>query len=82
MDDAAPGPGKGGGAMRQALKNARRAAGLTQQQAADRLGITLRYYKDIESGVKLGAIDLWDALEDLFGVHQRELRRDTKDNRS
>ena len=68
--------------MRQALKNARRAAGLTQQQAADRLGITLRYYKDIESGVKLGAIDLWDALEDLFGVHQRELRRDTKDNRS
>lgn len=68
--------------MRQALKNARHTAGLTQQQVADRLGITLRYYKDIESGVKLGAIDLWDALEDLFGVHQRELRRDTKDNRS
>nr|DAR34009.1 MAG TPA: Helix-turn-helix XRE-family like protein [Caudoviricetes sp.] len=68
--------------MRQALKNARRAAGLTQQQAADRLGITLRYYKDIESGVKLGAIDLWDMLEDLFGIHQRELRRDTKDSQS
>ena len=68
--------------MRQNLKTARRRAGLTQQQVADRLGITLRYYKDIESGVKLGAIDLWDALEDLFGVHQRELRRDTKDNRS
>lgn len=68
--------------MRQNLKTARHTAGLTQQQVADRLGITLRYYKDIESGVKLGAIDLWDALEDLFGVHQRELRRDTKDNRS
>lgn len=68
--------------MRQNLKTARRRVGLTQQQVADRLGITLRYYKDIESGVKLGAIDLWDALEDLFGVHQRELRRDTKDNRS
>ena len=68
--------------MRPNLKTARHTAGLAQQQVADRLGITLRYYKDIESGVKLGAIDLWDALEDLFGVHQRELRRDTKDNRS
>lgn len=68
--------------MRQMLKNARRAAGLTQQQVADRLGITLRYYKDIESGVKLGAIDLWDMLEYLFGIHQRELRRDTKDSQS
>ena len=68
--------------MRPNLKPARHTAGLTQQQVADRLGITLRYYKDIESGVKLGAIDLWDALEDLFGVHQRELRRDTKDSQS
>lgn len=68
--------------MRLNLKTARRRAGLTQQQVADRLGITLRYYKDIESGVKLGAIDLWDMLEDLFGIHQRELRRDTKDSRS
>ena len=68
--------------MRQNLKTVRRRAGLTQQQVADRLGITLRYYKDIESGVKLGAIDLWDMLEDLFGIHQRELRRDTKDSPS
>lgn len=68
--------------MRQNLKTARRRAGLTQQQVADMLGITLRYYKDIESGVKLGAIDLWDMLEDLFGIHQRELRRDTKDSPS
>ena len=68
--------------MRQNLKTARHTAGLTQQQVADRLGITLRYYKDIESGVKLGAIDLWDMLEDLFGIHQRELRRDTKDSPS
>ena len=68
--------------MRLNLKIARHRAGLTQQQVADRLGITLRYYKDIESGVKLGAIDLWDMLEDLFGIHQRELRRDTKDSPS
>lgn len=68
--------------MRQKLKDARLAAGLTQQQVADRVGITLRYYKDIEYGLKLGAIEMWDALEDLFGIHQRELRRDTKDSQS
>lgn len=60
--------------MRQVLKNARRAAGLTQQQAADRLGIGLRHYKKIESGETLGSIAIWDALEDLLGVPQRALR--------
>ena len=68
--------------MRRKLKAARLAAGLTQQQVADKVGVTLRYYKDIERGVKLGAISIWDALEDLLELHQRELRRDTEDNPS
>lgn len=60
--------------MREHLRTARKAARLTQQQMADRLGIHERYYKAIESGEKLGAIWLWDMLEEMFGVSQRFLR--------
>ena len=60
--------------MRSKLKEARQKAGMTQQQMADALGIHLRYYKAMESGERLGSIDLWDKLEDITGVHQRILR--------
>lgn len=60
--------------MRKNLKEARKKAGMTQQQTADRLGISLRYYKQIEAGQRTGDFILWDTLEDLFGVHQRKLR--------
>lgn len=59
---------------RENLKKARRDHGWTQQALADRLDVDIRYYKAIESGERLGAIWLWDALEDLFNVHQRTLR--------
>lgn len=57
---------------------------MTQQAIADRLGIHERYYKAVESGERLGAIWMWDALEDLLGVNQRVLREihlDTADSR-
>lgn len=60
--------------MRANLQVARKAAGLTQQQVADKLGIGLRAYQHIEKGVYIGKIEHWDKLEDLFGVHQRTLR--------
>lgn len=60
--------------MRENLKAARKAAGMTQQQVADKLKISLRYYQRIESGENGGAFEVWDALEDLLGVHQRRLR--------
>lgn len=47
---------------------------MTQQQVADRLGITLRHYKKIEYGDSVGSIEVWDKLEDLFQLHQRVLR--------
>lgn len=65
--------------MRERLRDARKARGLTQQQVADRLGITLRYYKSIESGERLGSVEYWDSLEDLFNVHQRVLRENHPD---
>lgn len=60
--------------VRETLKNARKQAGMTQQQMADELGVGLRYYKSLESGERLGSIDLWDRLEDITGIHQRKLR--------
>ena len=59
---------------RENLKKARREAGMTQQQMADKLGITLRHYKAIESGERLGSIQIWDNLEDILKINQRVLR--------
>nr|DAT74534.1 MAG TPA: Helix-turn-helix XRE-family like protein [Bacteriophage sp.] len=60
--------------MRMNLKNARKKAGMTQQQMADALTITLVYYQKIESGERTGGFDIWDKLEDITGIHQRKLR--------
>lgn len=67
--------------MRAKLKEARVKAGLTQEQVAEKLGISLRHYKYIESGGVLGAIWIWDKLEDMFNVHQRVLREIDLDTR-
>jgi len=73
--------------MRKILKQARKSKNMTQQQVVDYLGITLDYYKKIESGVRDGNFALWDDLEDLFLIHQRKLReisenrRDQEDSR-
>lgn len=60
--------------MRKNLKEVRAAAGLTQQQMADKLNIGLRHYKKIEGGESEGSIRVWDTLEDITGIHQRKLR--------
>ena len=60
---------------RERLKQARRDAGMTQQQVADSLGIGVRYYQSIEAGEKTGSFEIWDDLEDMFAIHQRELRK-------
>ncbi len=60
--------------MRKKLKEARQKAGMTQQQMADKLGISLRYYQNIEAGDRNGDFEIWDALEDVTGIHQRKLR--------
>ena len=66
--------------MRANLKQARQAAGLTQKQVAEHLGITERPYQYIESGQTLGSIVVWDKLEDLFHIPQRKLREITVRN--
>lgn len=61
--------------MRSKLKQARLDMGMTQQQVADYLGISLRYYCHIEAGTRTGDYQVWDDLEDLFSIHQRVLRQ-------
>ena len=60
--------------MRENLKAARKSAGMTQQAMADKLGISLRYYQQIEAGDRTGDFAIWDDLEDITGSHQRILR--------
>ena len=59
---------------RENLRSARKAANMTQQQIADHLGIELRHYQKLEYAELNGSFAVWDALEDLLGVHQRILR--------
>lgn len=66
--------------MRVLLQNARKEKGLTQQQVADQIGVGLRHYQKIEAGDTTGSFEIWDALEDILGIHQRKLR-EIKDNR-
>ena len=52
----------------------RKLKGMTQQAMAERLGISLRYYQQIESGDRTGDFQIWDDLEDITETHQRILR--------
>lgn len=60
--------------MRENLRHARLDKKMTQKQVAEYLGITLTAYQYIECGKRIGRVELWDMLEDLFNVHQRVLR--------
>ena len=66
--------------MRKNLQAARKAAGLTQQAMAEKLGVGLRHYQKLEAGDTNGSFEVWDALEDILGIHQRKLR-EISDNR-
>lgn len=62
------------------MKEARRQAGMTQKQVAEYLNVVERHYKAIEYGERLGSIDIWDKLEDLFSVNQRILRENVENH--
>ncbi len=63
--------------MRENLREARRKAGMTQQTMADLLKLNLRHYQKIEYGEIGGSFEIWDALEDMLGIHQRILRENS-----
>ena len=46
--------------MRNTLRNARKEKRMTQQAVADYLGVSLRYYQNIEAGDRAGDFEIWD----------------------
>lgn len=60
--------------MRHNLRKARYDMKMTVEEFSEMVHITPRYYQKIESGERMGGIDLWDKLEDLTGIGQRILR--------
>ena len=64
--------------MRINLKKIRQERGLTQADVARYLGMKTTSYQRIEAGTRKGDIELWDALEDLFEVPQRQPRATEK----
>lgn len=62
--------------MRVNLIEARKQKGFTQQEMAEKLGISERQYQRIESGKTNSTFQIWDSLEDMFQIHQRILRED------
>ena len=63
--------------MREKLCNARKSLGKTQREIALMLEISEVYYRKIEAGTREGKARLWDKLQELFGLDQRELRKNT-----
>lgn len=63
--------------VRQTLKLARKAyngKGITQKETALLIGISESMYRAVENGAREGRGRMWDALETLFGIPQRQLR--------
>lgn len=63
--------------MRENLRKARRKSGMTQAQVAAILNIEVQSYQKIEYGTRIGRIESWDKLEEVFGISQKVLREDT-----
>ena len=59
------------------LKELRTEKGLKQADIAALLDCVNRHYQKIEYADINGSFSVWDALEDLLGVHQRILRENT-----
>ena len=68
--------------MRKNLQGARKAAGMTQKQTAQTVGISERYYQHIEAGTREGKARVWDKLEAVFASPQRQLRESFDDDTS
>lgn len=60
---------------RELLNKTRKEMGISATQMAARLGIAKSYYRQIESGLRTGKPELWDAIEDIIGINQRTLRQ-------
>lgn len=68
--------------MRRTLEQLRKAAGLTHEDMAKRLGITRQYYGMIERGARTPTLDLALRIAELLGVSVEELFSETDSNKT
>ena len=52
------------------LEDDRRRAGWSEAQAAQRLGVSVRAYRELEAGVRSPSFETWDRICKLFGWPQ------------
>ena len=64
--------------IRYNLKKERLKKQLTQKELAKLLNVSTSHYQAIELGARQGSIRIWDKLEDLFCISQRQLRETNK----
>lgn len=63
------------------LRNERIMRGWSLEYVANKIGVTKTAIHDIETGKRQGSIKVWDALEDLFDINQRTLRKESNKKR-
>ena len=63
------------------LRNERIMRGWSLEYVANKIGVTKTAIHDIETGKRQGSIKAWDALEDLFDINQRTLRKESNKKR-
>lgn len=64
--------------LNEKIKNARKAAGLTQQQAADKVGIAKEVYQMYEYGTRNPRLEKLKAIADACGVSLEYFGADIK----
>ena len=62
------------------LKSKRVAVGLSQQDVSERLGITLTAYSLIETGKRMGKLETWIKIQNLFQIPDSEMWNIIKHN--
>lgn len=67
-----------GWSMRRRLRIERLRRWLTQKDIAERIGLEVHYYGQIELGHADGAPGVWERLEELLGVPKEALMEDTE----
>lgn len=59
--------------MRTRLKVLRIQKGLTQKEAAERLGVTTASYSYVESGKRFGGDKIWKGIKALYGIKDKDI---------
>lgn len=55
------------------IKTIRQDLGLTQQEVADKIGISITSYNQIEQGKMVARLETWKRLQDVLNINDSEM---------